>query len=82
MTPKRLGRRIAPRKLGLGQGRVDFLVADVVQENRLPALAAAQFRDQVMQALRNPRRDRATTKRTVRDIFGQSPCLFRPIPSY
>ncbi len=42
---------IVPRKLGLRQGGMDFIVADLVQQDRRPALAALQLRDEVMQAL-------------------------------
>jgi hypothetical protein len=48
---------VAARKLGLGHGGVDLVVADLVQQNRRPALAAAQAGDQVVQALLGVRRD-------------------------
>ncbi len=82
MAPKGFGRCIVPGQFGFRQGRVDLLVADVVQQNRLPALAAPQFRDKMVKTLRDPGRNRTATKRTVRDIFAQSSCLFRSIPSY
>ena len=45
-------------KLGLGQGGVDFPVADVMQQHGGAALAALELGDQVMTALRDVRRDR------------------------
>ena len=42
---------VAAGQFGLGQGGVNFIVADLMQKHDRPALAAAQFRRQVMQAL-------------------------------
>lgn len=50
-------------KFGFGEAGVDFLVADVVKEDGRSALAAFQFRDQVVQALRHVRRDGAQAER-------------------
>ena len=47
----------------LGQGGVDFVVANLVQQDRGPALAAAQTRDQVVVALVGLGRDRTAAKR-------------------
>ena len=54
---------VAARQFRLGQGGVDLVVADLVQKHDRPALAAAQFRRQVMQALFRILRDRAAAKR-------------------
>jgi hypothetical protein len=48
---------VVPRKLRLRHGGVDLVVADLVHEDGRPALAAAQARDQVMQALLGVWRD-------------------------
>ncbi|EAQ12690.1 hypothetical protein RB2654_15430 [Rhodobacterales bacterium HTCC2654] len=66
MGEQRLGRVVDTGKLGLGQGRVDFLVADVVEQHRLAAFAAFQARDQVMARLRNAFGDRAGADRADR----------------
>jgi len=57
MGAQRLDGGEGPGEFGLGEGRVDLLVADMVQEHRRPALATAQFRRQVMQALRDAGRN-------------------------
>lgn len=59
MRPQRLHRRVVSRQFRLAQRLVDRAVADVVQQHRLAALAAAQLGDQVVAALRDARRDRA-----------------------
>lgn len=41
------------------QGGMNFVMANLVEQNRWSALAALQQRDQVMEALRGIRRDRA-----------------------
>ena len=53
----------AAGKLGLGQGGVDFVVTDLMQQYCRAALAAAQAREQVVQALLCLGRDRAFAKR-------------------
>lgn len=58
----RNGAEIA-RQIGLAQGGVDFIVADLVQQHRLAALPAAQFRDKVVQALLGLGRDRTVAER-------------------
>jgi len=40
-----------PRQLCLAEGRVDFTMTNVMQQNRWPAFAALEFRDQVMRGL-------------------------------
>jgi NADPH-dependent 2,4-dienoyl-CoA reductase/sulfur reductase-like enzyme len=57
MGAQRLDGVVAARKLRLGHRGVDLVVADLVHENRRPALAAAQAGDQVVQALLGVRRD-------------------------
>lgn len=69
MGSQRLDRVVAPGEVGLGQGRVDFLVADVMQKDGRPALSAAQPWRQVMQALRHVRRNRAPAQGTDRVVF-------------
>ncbi len=54
-----LDRVIVTGKLGFGQGGVDFIVADLVQQYRRPALAAFESWHKVVQALPGLRRDRA-----------------------
>lgn len=48
---------VGPRKLRLGHRGVDLVMADLMQQDRRPTLAAAQSRDQVVQALLGMRRD-------------------------
>ena len=64
MGAQRLGRVVAARKFGFRQRGVDLVVADLVDKDRGPALAAAQFRDQVMQALLRAGWDRAQAQGT------------------
>lgn len=66
MGAQRGNRVIVSRQFGLGQGGVNLAVADVMQQNGRPALAAFEFRDQMMQALGNARRDRAQAERADR----------------
>lgn len=51
MGTQGLDRIVASGKLRLGKGRVNLVMADLMQQDRRPALAAAQAGDQVMQAL-------------------------------
>ncbi len=53
------------RQFGLGQGGMDFFVADLMQQNRWSALASFEFWDQMMQAAASVR-DRAVAKRADR----------------
>jgi|GEM_PF-6742386 len=57
MRAQCLHRAVAAGKLGLGHRGVDLVMAELVQKNRRPALAAAQTGDQVMQALLRVRRN-------------------------
>lgn len=50
---------IVTRKLGFGQGRVDLVVADLVEKDGRSALAAPKAGDEVMQALVDVGRNRA-----------------------
>ena len=68
MGAQRLDAVVATRQFRLGQGGVDFVVTDLMQQNDRPTLAAAQFRRQVMQALLGIRRDRAIAERADGDI--------------
>jgi len=63
MGAQGLNRIVAAGKLGLGQGGMDLIVADLMQQHCRPAFPATQFRDQVVQALFGIRRNRAITKR-------------------
>ena len=54
---------VAAGQFGLGQGSVNLIVANLMEQHDRPALAAAQFRRQVMKALLGIRRDRAVAKR-------------------
>ena len=67
---ERLDRGVAAGEFGLGKGRVDFVVANLVQESRLTALPAAELRDEVMDALADVRRDGAAAER-AHGIAGQ-----------
>ena len=69
MRAQRLGRVVAAGKLGFGQRGVDLVVADLVDKDRGAALAAAQFRDQVMQALLRAGRDRTQAERAEGQVF-------------
>ena len=53
---------IVAGQFGLGERGMNFLMADVVQQHRRPALSPFQLRDQVMKALWNTRWDRAVAK--------------------
>lgn len=59
MGAQNFHRVVMARKFGFAERCVNFLVADMMQQNHRPALAPAQFRDQMVQALRDVRRDRA-----------------------
>ncbi len=63
MRAQRFGRVIVARKFGFGQGRVDFVVADLMHTHDRPALAALQLGRQVVQALPGVRRDWAQADR-------------------
>ena len=52
----------AARQFGFGQGGMDFIMTDLMQQHDRPALAAAQLRRQVMQALLGILRNGAIAK--------------------
>ena len=54
-----LDRMERSRQFRFGKARVNFLVADVVQQNHLTAFAALQLGHQMVQTLRDVRGDRA-----------------------
>lgn len=62
MGAQRINAVIAARKLGLGQCRVDFIMANLMQQDRRAPFTTAQLGDQVMQALLRLGRDRAVAK--------------------
>jgi hypothetical protein len=53
-----------PSKLGLGQCRVNFIVANLVHQNRWTAFAPSETGHKVMQALFDAQRDWAQTQGT------------------
>ena len=63
MGAQRLGRVEVACQFGLGQGGVDFVVADLMHQNRGPALAAFELGDQMVQALAGYCRNGAATER-------------------
>ncbi len=65
MRAQGLDRVKTARQFGLGQGGVNFFVADLMQKNRGSALASFEFWDQMMQAAA-PIGDRAVAKRADR----------------
>lgn len=75
MRAQRRNRAIVPRQFGLGKDRVDFAVANLVEQNHRTAFAAFQLWDQVVQALLGPGRNRAQTQRAYRIIHGLDLCL-------
>ena len=62
MRAQGFGRVKVPREFRFGQGRVNLVVANLMNKNGRPALAALEFGDQVMMALFDTRRDRAQAK--------------------
>ena len=68
MLAQRFGCVIVPGKLGFGQGRMDLVVTNLMEKNRRSTLAAPKFRDEVVKALRDVRRDRTATERANRCI--------------
>lgn len=62
MRSQRLDRAVFPRQFCLGQAGVNLFVANLMQQHRWPVLATPEPRDQVVQALRDLRRDRAGAK--------------------
>ncbi len=79
MRPQRLCGVELPRQFGLGQRRVDFVMADLMDQDARAFRAALQFRDQVMLRLPDIRRDRAQAERTDRIAhFGRENDIFCP----
>ena len=66
MGPQSFNGRIIPGQFGFGQGCVDFVVADLMEKHRGPALAAPEFRDKVVVALADLGRNGPTAKRADR----------------
>ncbi len=62
MRLERLWRGIVACQFAFGQRGVDFVVANLVQQNRWPALAAPQLRHEVVQALLGVRRNGAVAQ--------------------
>ena len=58
MATQRLHCVIGPGQFGLRERGVNFVVANLVQQNRRPALAAAKLGHKVVQALAGIRRNR------------------------
>ncbi len=71
MGSQSLRRVELPRQLRLGQGCMDFLMADVMHQHRRTTLATLQLGNQVMHALFHAWRDWAQTQWADRIGFGQ-----------
>ena len=63
MRTQGFGCRVVTGQLGLGERRVDFLMADVMDQDCRATFPALQLGDEVMLASRDARRDRAEAKR-------------------
>ncbi len=63
MGAKRVGGAEVPRQFGFGQSCVDFVVANLVEQNGRAVFAAFELWDEMMQGLLCLRRDRAKAKR-------------------
>ena len=63
MRAELLGRVPLPRQLGLGEDRVDFVVADLMDQDRRAVRAALHLGDEVMDALARMGRDGAQAER-------------------
>lgn len=61
---------VVPGKLGLGERGVDFVVADLMEKDSRPALAAAEFRDKVVKALARVGRNWAFAERADGIVHG------------
>lgn len=81
MSLQRLGGGIVARQLRFGQAGVDFLVANVMKQNRFAAFATAQLGNKVMAALRNVWWDRAATQRAQGHLVSHSYPLFYDLSS-
>lgn len=69
MGAQRLDAAVVSRQLGLRQGGVDFIVADLMQQHDRPTLPAAQLWDQMVPALFGMGRDRTLAERTSRGVI-------------
>jgi len=63
-----LDRVVGAGEVGLREGRVDFIMTDLVQKNHGPGLAAAEPGDKVVAALRDLGRDRAAAEGAERIV--------------
>lgn len=69
MGAQRLDGVVIAGQFGLGKGRVDLVVADLVKKHGRAALAAPELGRQVMQALLRALRDRALAERADGQVF-------------
>jgi len=67
---KRLWRGVVAGEVGLGQCRVDFVVTDLMQQHRWSALAPAELRNEVVEALLGVRRNGPVAKGADRIAHG------------
>ena len=70
MGAQRVDGVVVPGKLGLGERGVDFVVADLVEKDCRPALAATEFRDKVVEALARIGRNGALAERADGIVHG------------
>lgn len=63
------------RKLGLGQGGMNLVMADLVKQNGWAILPAFQPWDEVVQALFRVGRDRAVAKGAGRGLLHRNTCV-------
>lgn len=61
--------RVVVGQFGFGQRRMDLRMADLVQQNSLAPLPAAELRDEMVAALRHAGRDRAAAKAADRILL-------------
>lgn len=64
MRAQRFRRREIPRKLRFGQNRMDFVVADLMDQDALALSAALQLGHEMMDGLLRLGRDRTQAERT------------------
>ena len=74
MPTQSLGRGEIARQFALGQGGMDFLVADVMQKDGRTPLATFEFGHQMVCALRHIWRDRTPAKGTYGPIILHRSC--------
>ena len=68
MRAQRIDRGVVAGKLRLGQGRVDFIVANLMDQHARPLGAAFQLGDQMMFRLPDAWRDRPEAERADRIV--------------